>query len=128
MVSQITNGIKVSVRTKFISCSDEYQRIKYSFRYDIEIENKSSDLVQLINREWNILDTLNPTKVVKGEGVVGQQPLLKPGDKYEYSSYCVLHSTIGAMFGHYEMYNYASNKFFTVEIPRFSLVLPSKMN
>ncbi len=128
MVSQITKGIRVSVRTKFISSSYQYQRFYYNFRYDIEIENTSLDLVHLIAREWHILDTLHPSKVVKGEGVLGQQPLLKPGEKYKYSSYCVLNSTIGAMYGHYEMYSYASNKFFNVAIPRFSLMLPSKMN
>ena len=104
-VQQITKGIKISVKTKYNGTSYRNNRLYYTFVYFITIENKSSETLQLTDRFWKIFDSLNTTELVKGEGVVGQTPILKPNDNYTYSSGCFLESTMGAMKGYYTMKN-----------------------
>ena len=128
MVQQVTNGIKISVKTKFIGTSYHDDRLRYVFSYNITIENQSNDSVQLLNRHWNIFDSLNNIEVVDGAGVVGQKPILKPGQKHNYSSNCVLTSHIGAMNGFYEMVNFTTTHRFKVHIPTFQLVVSGGLN
>ena len=108
MVQQITKGIKISVKTKYNGTSYRNNRLYYTFVYFITIENKSSETLQLTDRFWKIFDSLNTTELVKGEGVVGQTPILKPNDNYTYSSGCFLESTMGAMKGYYTCLLYTS--------------------
>ncbi|MBT3740827.1 ApaG protein [Polaribacter sp. Hel1_33_78] len=128
MVQQITKGIKISVKTKYNGTSYRNNRLYYTFVYFITIENKSSETLQLTDRFWKIFDSLNTTELVKGEGVVGQTPILKPNDNYTYSSGCFLESTMGAMKGYYTMKNIETLEEFKVYIPTFQLATPVLSN
>jgi ApaG protein len=121
MVEKITKGIKISVKTKYTGEIEHRAISNYVFDYFITIENQSDEIVQLTDRHWVIFDSLNNTEIVDGEGVVGQTPILNPGDNYTYKSSCVLASTIGAMKGFFRMKNLASTKQFKVIIPTFQL-------
>lgn len=128
MFTQVTSGIKISVVTHFEGNYYKDYSILYAFSYEITIENLSTDIVQLQTRHWEILDSLNFTETVDGEGVVGQTPIIIPGDKYVYSSGCMLHSTIGAMKGFYTMLNFTTSETFEVQIPTFKLNVPFAIN
>ena len=128
MVTQITSGIKISVATRFEGTYYKEYEMLYAFSYEITIENLSADIVQLRERHWEIFDSLNFTEMVDGEGVVGQTPIIIPGDKYVYSSGCMLHSTIGAMKGFYTMLNFTTSENFEVQIPTFKLNVPFAIN
>jgi ApaG protein len=128
MVQQVTNGIKISVQTKFIGINYHDDRLHYAFSYEVTIENQSNDSVQLLKRHWNIFDSLNNTEMVDGMGVVGQKPILKPGGIHSYSSNCLLTSHIGAMNGFYEMVNFTTTKSFKVHIPTFQLMVSGALN
>lgn len=128
MVEQITQGIKISVKTKYNGTSYRNHRLYYVFAYFITIENNSTNTVELTHRFWKIFDSLNKTEVVEGEGVVGQTPTLKPNDTYSYSSGCFLESTIGAMRGFYTMRNIHTNDVLKIKIPTFQLTTPTTSN
>jgi ApaG protein len=128
MIQQITKGIKISVKTKYNGTSYRNNRLYYIFAYFITIENKSSETVQLTDRFWKIFDSLNITEIVKGEGVVGQTPVLHPNAVYNYSSGCFLESKMGAMKGYYTMKNIETLEEFKVFIPTFQLVTPILSN
>jgi ApaG protein len=128
MIQQITKGIKISVKTKYNGTSYRNNRLYYIFAYFITIENKSSETVQLTDRFWKIFDSLNITEIVKGEGVVGQTPVLRPNAVYNYSSGCFLESKMGAMKGYYTMKNIETLEEFKVFIPTFQLVTPILSN
>lgn len=128
MIEQITKGIKISVNTKYNGTSFRNNRLYYIFAYNITIENKSSETVQLTDRFWKIFDSLNKTEIVAGEGVVGQTPILKPNDNYTYTSGCFLESTIGSMKGYYTMKNLKTLEEFKVIIPTFQLTTPILSN
>lgn len=128
MIQQITKGIKISVKTKYNGTNYRNNRLYYIFSYFITIENKSSETVQLTDRFWKIFDSLNITEIVKGEGVVGQTPILQPNDNYTYNSGCFLESTMGAMKGYYTMKNTETFEEFKVFIPTFQLVTPILSN
>lgn len=121
MVQQITRGIKISVITNFEGSFYKNYKIQYAFGYTITIENQSKDSVQLNARHWEILDALNNIETVSGEGVIGQKPVLKPGESHTYTSGCLLTSPFGAMQGHYNMVNFTTTKKFRVTIPNFKL-------
>lgn len=128
MVQQVTQGIKVSVETNFEGTFYKNYKKQYAFAYVITIENQSKDAVQLTSRYWFIQDALNESEIVEGEGVIGQKPVIQPGELHSYSSGCVLVSPFGSMQGHYHMVNLASTKKFQVHIPLFKLSAPFAMN
>jgi ApaG protein len=128
MVQQITKGIKISVKTKYDGTLYRNHRLYHNFSYYITIENTSEHTVQLTDRYWKIFDSLNNTEIVEGEGVVGQTPILEPGDTYKYKSGCFLSSTTGAMTGHYTMVNIETHESFDVTIPTFQLSTPISSN
>lgn len=128
MVQQVTKGIKVSVETKFEGTFSSDYEIQYAFAYTISIENQSKDTVQLASRYWKICDALNQTEVVEGEGVIGEKPILEPGEKHVYSSGCILMAPFGAMKGHYNMFKINTAEKFKVGIPSFKLSAPFAMN
>jgi len=121
MVSQVTQGIKVSVVTNFEGIYFKNYKICYAFTYHITIENQSKDSVQLLSRYWEIFDALNEKEIVIGEGVVGQKPIIKSGERYTYNSGCLLVSPFGAMKGYFMMVNFTSTKKFKVTVPIFRL-------
>ncbi|CAL2082955.1 Co2+/Mg2+ efflux protein ApaG [Tenacibaculum sp. 190524A02b] len=128
MFQQITKGIKVSVRTRYNGITHRGYVRYYAFSYFITIENKSENTVQLLERYWEIFDALNNIERVSGEGVVGQTPIIKPNDIYNYQSNCLLLSPIGAMGGKYKMINLTSSKKFFATIPTFQLTTISTKN
>ena len=128
MVQQVTNGIKISVVANFEGITyRDYQQF-YAFKYKVTIENMSNDTVQLLNRHWNIFDSLNNTEFVDGIGVIGEKPILNPGRAHTYQSNCFLTSPIGAMNGYYNMVNFSNTTIFKVHIPTFQLMIPSISN
>lgn len=128
MVHQVTSGIKVSVETNFEGTFYKNYEMNYAFAYKVTIENLSKDVVQLNSRYWKIKDALNNDKVVKGDGVIGQQPILQPNESHTYSSGCLLMAPFGSMYGHYNMINYATGQKFKVFIPTFKLSAPFSVN
>ena len=100
--------------------------LNFAFGYQISIENQGNTTVQLISRYWTIKDSLNETEIVQGEGVIGKQPILKPGETHTYQSGCLLHSPFGSMSGYYTMQD--SGKKFKVKIPNFKLFAPYAVN
>lgn len=128
MNEEITNGIKISVKPYFEGTQSKAGRDFYIFSYKIIIENNSTSPVQLMNRHWEIFDSLNGMKIVDGPGVVGDQPVLEPDEKYTYKSMCVLMSTYGYMAGQYEMVNLETDEYFDVEIPFFELINTPSLN
>jgi ApaG protein len=128
MVTQITRGIKISVKTSFEGTYFKNYKLHFAFSYDITIENHSKDSVQLISRHWEIFDSLNSNEIVDGEGVIGKKPVLKPGESHTYNSGCLLSSPHGSMRGFFNMINFTSTKNFKVIVPSFRLNAPFALN
>ncbi|MBD1433301.1 Co2+/Mg2+ efflux protein ApaG [Sphingobacterium sp. DN00404] len=128
MNTQITSGVKVSVDVVYQPEYSNPAKMHFMFSYQITIENLSDVTIQLLNRHWDIFDSFGDFKQVKGEGVVGEQPILIPGSTYQYVSGCNLKSEIGYMEGHYEMIKEVDGDIFHVEIPRFNLIASFKLN
>jgi ApaG protein len=128
MVTQVTRGIKISVATNFEGTFYKNYKMHFAFGYRVTIENQSKDSVQLISRHWKIMDALNNTEIVDGEGVIGKKPVLKPGESHTYSSGCLLTSPLGAMRGFYNMVNFTSTRKFRVVVPTFKLSAPFAIN
>jgi len=119
----VTAGVTVRVRPTFLPDQSDPARPRYVWAYTVEIENRTQETCQLISRHWIITDAFNRTEEVRGDGVVGEQPTLKPGEAFRYTSSCPLATTSGAMRGSYQMQS-ASGAMFDVAIPEFSLHLP----
>ncbi len=100
----------------------------YVFTYRITIENEGPSTVQLLRRHWIIYDAHGMAREVEGEGVVGQQPILEPGETHEYVSGCNLRSSLGKMGGTYLMERIIDGKQFRVNIPEFTMVVPYRLN
>jgi ApaG protein len=128
MIQQITRGIKISVANRFEGKLDNSARACYAFSYTITIENQSKFIVQLVSRKWEIIDALNQTEHVEGDGVIGIQPILQPGETQTYSSGCLLKAPLGAMQGSYTMMNFDTAEYFQVAIPTFKLNAAFAMN
>ena len=128
MVQQVRRGIKISVETNFEGTFYKNYKIQFAFGYKVTIENQSKDVVQLNARHWTILDALNKTEIVVGEGVIGKKPVLQPGESHTYTSGCLLSSPFGAMNGFYDMVNFTTTKKFKVNIPMFKLSAPYALN
>tara|TARA_R110002124_G_scaffold23387_5_gene86747 strand:+ start:2247 stop:2633 length:387 start_codon:yes stop_codon:yes gene_type:complete len=128
MIQQITNGIKISVKTEFNGVINRNLNTFNAFSYIINIENESGDVVQLLERFWEISDALNDKEFVVGEGVVGQQPILNPNEQYTYRSNCFLLGDSGSMKGTFKMINKKTNILFQVIIPTFQLTTTSFLN
>lgn len=119
--SLLTEGIRISVETQFLPEQSSRALDKYVFAYRITIENESASDVQLLRRRWEIVDGLGERRVVAGEGVVGFQPKLTPGESHSYSSGCYFRTPIGKMSGYYTMARLHDGARFFVEIPAFIL-------
>ncbi|MFT6850708.1 MAG: ApaG protein [Sphingobacteriales bacterium] len=128
MVAQITQGVKVTVKTQYESGYSNPTNQHFMFSYEILIENMGDHTVQLLRREWRIFDSAGNWRTVEGEGVVGQQPILNPGETHKYVSGCNLNSGIGKMTGKYSMKRIVDGHVFEVSIPEFQLICPAVMN
>ena len=122
--TKITKDIRVSVKTDFLSDQSDEENNLWVWSYHILIENNGSNIVQLIDRYWKITDETGHIKEVKGSGVIGEQPSIKPGEFFEYSSGTPLNKPSGFMVGNYRMIK-ENNESFFIDIPVFSLDIPS---
>ncbi|MEY3644367.1 MAG: hypothetical protein RLZZ207_1062 [Bacteroidota bacterium] len=122
MVSAITKGIQVSVETTYQPDFSNPQQHHYVFTYKVRIENKSNHTVQLLRRRWEIYDATESRKIVEGDGVVGQQPILEPGESHTYVSGCNLKSGIGKMRGSFTLEKLMDGKLLEIVIPEFQLI------
>lgn len=128
MHSLITQGVEITVETYYQPDFSNPTHNEYMFAYRITLENHNSFPVQLLRRHWDIFDSNGEYREVDGDGVVGQQPVLNPGEVFRYVSGCNLQSDMGKMWGHYEMINLLSQQSFEVEIPAFDMLAPFKGN
>lgn len=128
MVTGLTYGVKISVENIYRKDLSNIEFRQYFFNYRVVIENKNAFDIQLMSRYWFIFDSLQPSREVRGDGVVGEQPILKPGEKHVYVSGCDLSSEIGYMKGHYVFQRVDTKEQFKVEVPQFSMMATPKMN
>ena len=115
--------IEVSTRPQFIAEQSDFDAERYVFAYTITLENVGTVAAQLISRHWLITDGNAKEQEVRGLGVIGEQPLLQPGEKYEYTSGCQLDTPVGIMRGSYQMMA-EDGTAFEAEIPAFTLAIP----
>lgn len=123
MYRALTHGIEVTVEPEYAPDRSQPQLGTHFWVYSVEIRNLSTETVQLRARHWEIADGSAPVQHVRGLGVVGEQPILRPGEVFRYASGCPLKSGHGIMVGSYEMVA-ADGRRFDVAIPAFSLDLP----
>jgi len=125
MYQAVTRNIEVSVTPEYVSERSAPDRGEYFWAYTIEITNRGADTVQLRTRHWRITDGFGRQQEVRGAGVVGKQPVLKPGESFEYTSGVPLPTPSGFMTGTYGMVT-ASGEPFDIAIPTFSLDGPEQ--
>ena len=123
-----TSGVQISVKANFRIDLSQVLESRYFFNYRVEIQNTNSFAVQLQSRDWYIFDSLGESKYVSGAGVVGEQPILKSGETFTYSSGCDLQAEIGMMKGFYTFINMTDGGLFEVIVPTFKLEYPPKLN
>ncbi len=128
MPTAITNDIKITVETSYQQPRLQLPESDFTFAYRITIENHSEHAIKLLKRHWYIIDSLSDKTEVEGDGVVGIQPQLEPGESHQYVSGCAIRSDIGKMFGTYTMERQNDGKLFEVRIPEFRLIAPFRMN
>jgi ApaG protein len=120
MYSSTTSNVTVSVRPKYLDHESMPDKNIYVWAYTVKIENNGTDIVQLRTRHWKITDAYGRVQEVHGPGVVGEQPVLKPGESFEYTSGTPLSTPSGIMMGTYSMQS-PDGSLFDVAIPAFSL-------
>ena len=123
MYERITRGIKVIVRPQYLEGQSKPDEDHFVWAYTITVENHGRETVTLKTRYWKITDATGKMQEVRGAGVVGETPRLKPGDSFTYTSGCPLKTPSGFMVGAYQMQNEAG-QLFNIEIPAFSLDSP----
>lgn len=128
MSTSVTENIVISAEAKYEHGNSFPSKRSFLFGYHIKIQNKSNKAVQLLRRHWYIFDSNGEYSEVKGEGVIGEQPIILPNQIHEYDSFCSLKTDIGMMWGSYLMKKIEDNKLFEVKIPEFQLIAPSRLN
>ena len=123
----VTEGLRVTVRARYSPDHSDPARSEWFFLYTIRLRNESHETLQLLSRHWIIRNGAGKVEEVRGPGVVGEQPVLEPGDEYEYTSGCPLETPMGSMEGHYEMV-WESGGSFDAEIARFELRQPTALH
>lgn len=127
MYTETTRGITVTVQPIFLEDQSQPDDGHYVWAYRVRIENNGGDTVQLKRRHWKITDALGRMQEVEGAGVVGEQPVLRPGESYEYTSGTPLSTPSGIMMGTYQMES-DEGESFAVRIPAFSLDSPHEVH
>lgn len=123
MYRATTRQIQVTATPRYVAERSDPDQSRYFWTYTIQVTNLGGDTVQLKARHWYITDAFGLVEEVHGQGVVGEQPVLEPGGRFEYTSGVPLATAMGIMRGHYDMTS-ASGEEFAVEIPAFSLDVP----
>ena len=119
--------IRIQVATNYVDEQSEPEDGRYVFAYTITISNEGDIPAQLISRHWVITDADGDVEEVRGQGVVGEQPVLAPGERFEYASGCALSTSVGTMHGSYQMVAAGGDEFEAVIAP-FSLAVPTALN
>lgn len=117
-------SMQISVESQYVTEQSEPNKQKFVWAYEVIIQNDSTEIVQLLNRFWRITDMSGRIEEVRGAGVIGLQPIIKPNKQFVYTSFCQLMTPQGTMEGYYEIQNLEETHF-TVEIPKFILSAPS---
>jgi ApaG protein len=128
MVSKISEGVNISVETFYEAAYSNITNNEFMFAYRVTIENINLFPIKLISRHWYIFDSNGTSREVEGEGVVGVQPVINPGNTYQYISGCNLRTEIGSMHGSYLFENLHNKKTFTAAIPKFEMYTAFKLN
>jgi ApaG protein len=128
VVTEITNGVLIGVEVQYQSEYSSPTQHHYVFSYRVTIENRGEFTVQLQRRNWDIIDSNGSHKIVEGEGVIGQKPILEPGESYTYVSGCNLTTEIGKMKGYYIFERQMDGQLFDVTIPEFVMFAPWRQN
>lgn len=123
----VTDGIRVTVRSAYVANQSVPLAKRFVFSYAVRIENQGLEPAQLRTRHWIITDGAGKVEEVRGPGVVGHQPLLRPGEHFEYTSGCVLQTPRGEMRGTYQMHR-ENGQVFDAVIAPFLLALPHSLN
>jgi len=123
MYRETTRAIQVTVEPSFVEAESSPEESHYFWAYKVEISNLGEEVVRLRSRHWRITDANGRIEEVRGAGVVGKQPVLKPGESFAYTSGCPLSTPSGIMVGTYQMQN-ERGELFSIAIPAFSLDLP----
>lgn len=123
MYTKTTNNIKITVLPHYLDQQSEPEDNRFIWAYTIQMENHGKQSVQLLNRYWQITDGLGRKQEVRGSGVVGEQPFIKPGEAFQYTSGVPLSTSSGIMMGEYEMALESGEKI-SVAVPAFSLDSP----
>ncbi|MCX8500210.1 MAG: Co2+/Mg2+ efflux protein ApaG [Alphaproteobacteria bacterium] len=123
MYQKTTRDISITVKPYFLRKQSQPQEDQFFWAYHVEIANSGSDAVQLLRRHWSITDAKGFVHVVDGDGVVGEQPVIGPGERYEYTSAAPLSTPSGMMVGSYDMETRLGEQF-EVAVPAFSLDSP----
>jgi ApaG protein len=123
----VTRGVRVEVLARYAAENSRPQFSQWVFEYTVRITNQGSDTVQLISRHWIITDAAGHVQEVNGPGVVGNQPVLAPGESFKYSSWCSLETPVGMMHGTYQMVA-SDGEQFDIEIAAFGLKAPYSVN
>lgn len=127
MSRAVTNGIVVSVKSEYMPDRSQPRQRRYAFAYTVNIQNEGAETAQLLSRHWLITDADGGVQEVRGEGVVGAQPTLRPGEAFEYTSWCVIPTASGSMHGTYQMVR-PDGEAFDAKIAPFRLGLPLSLN
>jgi ApaG protein len=128
MQSLTTQGVEVSVEVFYQLDYSHPLQHEYMFAYRITLENHNSFAIQLLRRKWFIFDSIGEHREVEGDGVIGQQPIIHPGNTFQYVSGCNLKSEMGKMWGFYTLVDLYHQREFQVDIPVFQMVAPMKLS
>ena len=125
---EILKNININTEVFFLSNKSNPEKSLYFFMYKIFIVNNTDKTIQLINRHWDISDSNGNTSSIDGEGVVGEQPIMKPSDSFQYNSFCPIKTEFGTMGGFYTFEEQETGVLYKGIIPEFALVIPNCIN
>lgn len=128
MITALTSGIWIGVDARYEERFSNPNAGLFLFSYGIRIENQNPYPIKLLSRYWKITDGNARVREVRGEGVIGEQPIIAPGESYSYRSSSDFKTDIGKMRGYYKMQSLETNRVFEVVIPEFVLVVPYRLN
>ena len=128
MIWKTTNGITIEIASRYEKGHSKPSLKKHVHSYHVNIINKNEHATQLLRRQWFIHDSDQTIREVEGDGVIGVQPIIRPGGNHNYMSWSVLQTAIGKMHGNYTMLNLETKEEYIVEIPEFRLVADHKLN
>lgn len=127
MSDTLTRGVRIVVQPRYVPDQSDPQNLSYLFAYHVTIRNEGTETVKLVSRHWIITNGEGKVDEVKGPGVVGQQPSLKPGEQFQYTSGCPLNTPVGTMHGSFQMVA-DSGEAFDAQIDPFRLAVPRVLN